>query len=238
MESLDTNSMKLSTGTRCNHEDHIRLFSSNPHHFTQCHANTYIIFLHSPGNIIQTSPSKSMLELAEDCDSRGSACQGFNSEGELKSIITTTPVWTRPTNKCQGLYVKDGINVCPTAPGYAFYEGRDFLANNLTPLQDQGGFIDQMVTACDNEGDDCKGFTTYGSLKSAIDSGSDWTPMPLLCYGVYVRDDISVDCGDVQGYEYHANLDSFGDDIRRIDGASVNELAAACSADPTCEGMS
>ena len=174
--------------------------------------------------------------MAEDCDSRGDDCQGFNSEGELKSSIGITPTWTRPTNKCQGLYVKSNINVCPTAPGYAFYEGRDFLANNLTTLENQGGFIDQMFQACNDQGDDCQGFTTYGSLKNAVDSASDWTPMPLLCYGVYVRDDIAVDCSDVPGYEYFPNLDSFGNDIRRVEGVSVSQLAEACDADSSCEG--
>ena len=191
----------------------------------------------SPGGTISSLPTLPYVELAAICDANA-ACQGFNSEGELKSLIKTTPHWTRPVNKCQGLYVKQPRNVCPEAPGYTFYEGRDFLSSNLTNLPDDGGFIDRMLAACDAEPNGaCKGFTTYGSLKNEIASARDWSPMPLLCYGVYVRDDVAITCDDLEGYEYYANIDSHGNDIRRMVGSTVSEMAAACNSDNTCEGF-
>lgn len=190
-----------------------------------------------PGNTISSFPSKPYKEIAKDCNARGSACQGFNTEGDMKSGVGTTPEWNRPTNKCQGLYVKEQVNVCPVAPGYTFYQGRDFKSSNLTTLPDDGGFVDRMLAACDDKAGNCKGFTTYGSLKTEIASASDWVPIDLLCYGVYVRDDIAVTCTDLENYEYIPNRDSHGNDIRRIVGASSRELATFCDEDPTCEAF-
>lgn len=48
----------------------------------------------SPGNTISSQPDKTLEELADECSALGSACQGFNAQGELKSVIKTTPYWS------------------------------------------------------------------------------------------------------------------------------------------------
>lgn len=101
---------------------------------------------------------------------------------------------------------------------------------------DDGGFIDQLVAACNAEGEACKGFTTFGKLKSEIQRPNDWTTTSLLCYGLYVRDTVPVTCGGLPGYEFYPNKDSPGNDIQRMELSTANELAAACNADANCEG--
>lgn len=65
----------------------------------------------SPEHTIFSYPFMHLQDLADLCNSLGDSCQGFNAQGHLKSVIQTTPFWTRPTNKCQGLYVKRAVNI-------------------------------------------------------------------------------------------------------------------------------
>lgn len=60
------------------------------------------------------------------------------------------------------------MNVCPSAPGYTFYVGRDSPeSNNLVVLQEKGGFIGDMLAACEARGEECQGFSTFGAIKSS-----------------------------------------------------------------------
>lgn len=54
----------------------------------------YFDLFDSPGNTIRSQPSKTLEELASECDTDAN-CQGFNSDGQTKSLIQTTPHWSK-----------------------------------------------------------------------------------------------------------------------------------------------
>ena len=109
------------------------------------------------------------------------------------------------------------------------------LANSTNTSE----IVTVLSEACDAS-DDCNGFSTFGSLKAELKSPNEWNSTDLLCYGMYVRDDVNVSCEDpdrLQGYDFFPGKDSNGNDIKRMELSTVSEMAAACNADPTCEGF-
>lgn len=48
----------------------------------------------SPGSVVAQVVSGTLLDVAAECNSRGTACQGFNTAGDVKSTIGSVDTWS------------------------------------------------------------------------------------------------------------------------------------------------
>lgn len=187
----------------------------------------------SAGNNILQVGGTNLLDVANECNSRGDDCQGFNTDRQIKSQVKSVDQWSDIEGVCAGIFVKRSVDVCPEAPGYKFYRGFDSSGS----ASQVDGIVSEISSACDVMGGDCQGFNSTGSLKQTIAPFIDWIPIfSILCVGLFVPDSFEPDCS-IEGYIYFENLDSPGNDIEQRRESSIRDLAEACDNDFTCEAF-
>ena len=207
--------------------------------------------------------------LAKIC-SRTPNCKGFNSAGWLKHKIKETKQlehnWKhRGFLQCGGLYVKGPKTKFPTKTprkpkrpdcnkfngqieGYTFIPRKDFEGYAIQQNVERGtrlGDIAGLAKDCDKS-DKCKGFNSFGDLKSKVWKASDADKWHLNkgfseCEGFYIKkpgrttkDGWRRKCSTKAppGYKFFLSQDSKGWDLKRV---STNP-AKICSEDPNCKG--
>ena len=185
-----------------------------------------------------TNPGGDLDNFKTVCDAMKN-CKGFNTNGFLKSSITTEDKWGRMSeNSTEGLYTKDGYDDAPDetdkTPAYNILPKTDYI--NQGDLGEQDGTPASCIDICESKSG-CTGFVSNGN-HCWFKNKNAKTPAYNSTVNYYYKGNAPSGAAIVpptSKYDFVQGMDA-GTDIVNKSG-SIDDLKIACDADVNCMGF-